>query len=138
MISMHKEYHQAFLLEPTKLRRLIDKIHERLGDHQNTVPVDTFNVFLTGDRREETTTLDQVLALDNSRKRKITRLEIECSASGPGAARPDHEVHIGFARPTPSGQAGGGAPIVAISVRSAAAGWASRTLAEVEEQIERT
>ena len=85
MIHVHKEYQQAFLVEPTKLGRLIDKIHERLGDHQNTTLHDSFEVFLTGNRREEMTTLDHVLALDNSRKHRITRLVITCSASSLGA-----------------------------------------------------
>ena len=66
MINVHKEYHQAFLLEPTKLGRLVDRIHERLSDHQATESHDLFEVFFTGNRREELTTLDQVLDLDNS------------------------------------------------------------------------
>lgn len=135
MINVYKEYYKAFLLEPTKLGRLVDKIHERLGDHQNK-PHDTFEVFLTGNRREEMTALDQVLALDNSRKHKITRLVVTCTASSLGAARPEHEVQVDFARPHPS-SSGGNSRVVAISVRSDAAGWASRTLSEVEEQVER-
>ena len=105
MIHVHKEYQEAFLLEPTKLGRLVDKIHERLGDHQNTTPHDTFEVFLTGNRREEMTTLDQVLALDNSSRHRITRLVITCSASTLGATRPEHEVQVDFARPNPATRA---------------------------------
>jgi len=44
MINVHKEYHQAFLLEPTKLRRLVDKIHERLGTNRGLHLNDTFEV----------------------------------------------------------------------------------------------
>lgn len=136
MVNVHKEYQQPFLLEPTKLGRLVDKIHERLGDHQKTKPHDTFEVFLTGNRHEEMTTLDQVLALDNSRKHKITRLVVTCSASSLGAARPEHEVQVDFGRTQPS-SSNGSSKVVAVSVRSDAAGWASRTLSEVEEQVER-
>jgi hypothetical protein len=103
MINVHKEYRQAFLLEPTKLLRLIDKIHERLEDHHGTTLHDTFEVFLSGDRREELTSLTQVLALDNSRKHKIKRLVVTCSASSPGAPRPEHEVQVDFARLQPTG-----------------------------------
>lgn len=136
MIHVHKEYQQAFLLEPTKLGRLIDKIHERLGDHQHTALHDSFEVFLTGNRREEMTRTDDVLALDNSRRHRIARLAITCSASSLSAGRPEHEVQVDFARPKPT-STGGSTNIVAISVRSDAGGWASRTLAEVEEQVER-
>lgn len=97
---------QPFLLEPTKLGRLVDKIHERLGDHQNIRLHDTFEVFLTGNRCEERTALDEVLALDNSRKHKITRLIVTCSASPPGAARPEHEVQVDFARTPQNNLAG--------------------------------
>jgi hypothetical protein len=137
MINVHKDYRQAFLLEPTKLERLVNTIHERLEDHEGTTPHDTFEVFLTGNRREELTALSQVLALDNSRKRRITRLVVTCSASSPGARRPEHEVQVDFARMQPN-SSGGNSQVVAVNVRSEAAGWASRTLSEVEEQVERT
>lgn len=136
MINLHKEYQQAFLVEPTKLGRLVDKIHERLGEHRNATLHDTFEVFLTGSRREEMTKLDDVLALDNSRRHKITRLAITCSASSLGATRPEHEVQVDFARPKPT-SSGGSTNIVAVSVRSDTAAWANHTLAEVEEQVER-
>jgi hypothetical protein len=136
MVHVHKEYKHAFLVEPTKLGRLVDTIHERLRDHQNASVHDTFEVFLTGSRREEMTKVDDVLALDNSRKHKITRLAITCSASSLGAARPEHEVQVDLGRPKPSSM-GGSTKLVAISVRSDTAAWANRTLSEVEEQVER-
>ena len=76
MIRVHKEYRQALLVEPTKLGRLVDKIHERLGDHQNANVHHTFEVFFTGSRREEMTKLDDVLALDNSRALSRTLLNL--------------------------------------------------------------
>jgi hypothetical protein len=36
MKHIDKGYQQSFLLERTKLTRLVDKIHERLADHTNT------------------------------------------------------------------------------------------------------
>ena len=135
MINAHKEYREAFLLEPTKLVRLVDKIHERLADLQNATLHDTFEVFLSGDRREELGTVEQVLALDNSRKRRITRLAIMCSASTVEGAQPEREVQVDFARPKSS--TNGDRKIVAISVRGGPADWASRTLSEIEEQVER-
>jgi hypothetical protein len=137
MINLHKDYQKAFLLEPTKLGRLVDTIHQRLDDHQNlTSRHDTYEVFLTGNRRQEMTSLEQVLALDNSHKRRISRLVLTCSASSLGAPRPEDEVQVDFGRsPTNSSSA---IKVVAISVRSETAGWAARSLSEVEEQIERS
>jgi hypothetical protein len=137
MTQIHKEYERPFVLEPTKLIRLIDIIHERLADQQNVTPHDSFEVFLAGNHREELTNLDDVLALDNSPARKIQRLLITCSASTAGAARPEHEVQVDFASPKTTAS-GGKTTVVAISARSDNRGWASRTLSEVEEQVERT
>lgn len=141
MTQIHKEYERYFLLEPTKLTRLINKIHERLADHQGTTTHDDFTVLLTGNRREELTNLDDVLALDNSQKQKIQRLLIVCSASTVGAVRPEHEVEVDFPSlqsPTSTAADGTKKVAVAITVRSDTRGWANRTLSEVEEQVERT
>lgn len=137
MKQVHKEYERAFLLEPTKLRRIVDTIHQRLADHTDTVPHDSFDVFLTGNQREVVTSIDAVLTIDNSRRHRINRLLINCSAKISAAPRPEHEVQVDFARPRP-GSGNVTTKVVAIEVRSDASGWASRTLAEVEEQVERT
>jgi hypothetical protein len=136
VIHLHKDYEKWFLVEPTKLRRLVDKIHERLREHGHATILNTFEVFFTGNRRDEMNELEDVLALDNSRRHKITRLTITCSGSSLGATRADHEVQVDFARPKPT-STGGTTNVVAISVRSDTAAWANRTLAEVEEQVER-
>jgi hypothetical protein len=139
MKHIHKEYQRPFLLEPTKLYRLVGKIHERFEDHPNSTLYDRFEVFLSGSRREEMTTVNDVLDLDNSRKHKIERLVLVCSASTPDAARPEYEVQIDFGYPKPSGPApNSSTKLVAVSVRSDDNAWASRTLSEVEEQVERT
>src|SRR5437899_3201042 len=127
-MQVHKEYAQAFLLEPTKLTRIVDKIHERLADHQCTTTRDHFEVFLSGKRREELTSVDAVIALENSRKHKILRLVITCSAGRKGAARLEHEIQVDF-----GGQGTGSTSntrVIAISVRSDAPGWPGRTLSE--------
>jgi hypothetical protein len=136
-VQLNKDYQRAFLLEPTKLTRLVNQIHERLADHQPGSQHDRFEVYLSGDRHEELTNVDDVLALDNSSRRKIERLVIVCSASAPGAAQPEHQIEVDFARPKTS-TGGGKQKIVAISVRSQDGSWARRTLSEVEEQVERT
>jgi hypothetical protein len=133
MKQIHKDYVRSFSLEKTKLDRLMDIIHARLGDHQNTAKRDDFEVFLSGERREEMTSTDEVLKLDNSRKSKIQRLLITGCASTEGAARPEHEIQVDF-----DGRISQNKTKVIISVRSDDAGWSDRALSEVEEQVERT
>lgn len=136
-MQIHKQYDRSFLLETTKLVSLVNTIRDRLADHHGTTAHDSFQVFLSGDRVEELTDVDEVLALDNSRKRKIQRLVIVCSASTPGAAKAEHEVHVDFGR-MKTGSMNKKNTVVAINVRSDDSPWANRALADVEEQVERT
>jgi hypothetical protein len=53
MKKVDKEYPQPFLLEPTKLNRIVDTIHASFAGIPNATLHDNFEVFLTGDRREE-------------------------------------------------------------------------------------
>jgi hypothetical protein len=140
MKQIHKEYAESFQLEPTKLTRILDKIHERLEEHAHTTKRNHFEVFMSGNRREEMASVEDVLKLENSRKHKIQRVLVVCSASAEGSARPEHEVQVDFcvAKTKVEGEAINVGKVVAISVRSDATGWASRTLSEVEEQVERT
>lgn len=134
MKQIHKDYERPFLLEKTKLDRLMDIIHDRLREHQGTTRRDDFEVVESGQRREEMTSVEDVLKLDNSRKSKIQRLLITCCASTEGAARPEHEIQVDF-----DGRIVGKSKTkVIVSVRSDDAGWSDRALSEVEEQVERT
>jgi hypothetical protein len=134
MKQIHKDYERPFLLEKTKLDRILDVIHGRLGEHQDTTKRDDFEVSLSGQRREEMTSVNDVLKLDNSRKSKIQRLLITCCASSEGAARPEHEIQVDFDGRTIANNK----TKVIVSVRSGDAGWSDRALSEVEEQVERT
>jgi hypothetical protein len=136
-MKIDKGYQKPFLIEPTKLTRLVEKIHERLGEHADTTTNDLFEVFLSGNRHEELTSLDSVLALENSSKYAIQRLLVTCSTATKGAVRPEYEVQVGFGREKKM-QQGNTGNLVEVSVRSDAPGWANRTLSEVEEQVERT
>jgi hypothetical protein len=50
MKQIHKDYERAFLLEKTKLDRVMDIIHSLLGEHHNTTKHDHFEVSLSGQR----------------------------------------------------------------------------------------
>jgi hypothetical protein len=138
MKQIDKEYTQPFLIEPTKLTRIVDKIHERLHEHADTTTHDSFEVFMPGNRREVMNSVDAVLALDNSSRQKIQRLILICAAGSPGASRPEHEVQVDFGKPKATGTTGTTTKVVEISVRSEVSGWAGHTLSDVEEQVERT
>ncbi len=133
MTQIHKEYVKSFLLEPTKLTRIVDQIHGRLADQKGAKVQDHFHVFLSNNRQEELSSLDQVLALENSKRYKIERLLVTSSSVMDGAVH--HQVELDFAGPKSNTDR---TKVVALRVRSDETGWASRTLSEVEEQLERT
>ena len=138
MKQIHKDYYGPFLLEPTKLTRLLDRIHERLGEQKPTQILDHFEVFLSGNRREEMETLDEVLAVENSRRHRIERLLLISSAATDGAIRPEYEVQVDFGVLKTVQNSNNKSRVIAVSVSSDHSGWASQTLSEVEEQVERT
>jgi hypothetical protein len=137
MHTVEKTYQQPFLVEPTKLERLLELIHQRMADHQPSNPQDAFELFLTGNRREEMTRLSDVLATDNSNRHRVRRLIVSCTATSMAGPTLAHQAHVDFGLPmrTPNG---GNTTAIAVRVQSESAGWANRTLAEIEEQIERT
>ncbi len=139
MRTVQKEYQQPFILEPTKLTRFVNLIHERLEDYGFHDQQDSFEVHLTNNVVDELTSLEEVLALENSRKQKIQRLIIRCSA-GPGADEALPElVEADFDSKAPAkDKPENKVAKVSITVRSVRAAWASRTLSELEEQVERT
>jgi hypothetical protein len=137
MTRAYKEYNRHFLLEPTKLNRIVDTIHSCIGTIAGVTLHDNFQLYLKGDRREELSSVDEVLATDNSRKYKIERLAIHCSAVG--APRTEYEAQVDFGGPSNSQQSHGvKTKVVAITIKSDNPSWNSRTLSQVEEQVERT
>jgi len=126
MKQVNKEYAQPFLLEPTKLSRIVDTIHGSLEGIPAATVHDSFELFLAGNRREEMGTVEAVLAVDNSRKHRIERLVILCLASTQGATKSDREIQVDFGGPSSFRSNNGVAPkVVSISVRGEAGGGAA-------------
>ena len=122
----------------------MEVIHERLGDYPDKIITDHFQVFMEGNRCDELTSLEQVLAVENSKKHKIQRLVIVSSAATNGARKPEHEVTVdyGVVKP-PKAKAStppstSTAKLVTLEVRSNSPRWNRQTLSHVEEQLERT
>jgi hypothetical protein len=137
--AIRKEYKRPFILEETKLTRLLEVMHGCLAS-PDVVTNDHFEVFLGKNRVEEATNLDEVFGTVNSRENPVHRLVLTCSAPAPNPGHRSHEIQVDFdgeaieTSPTPSG------PIrkITVIIRSDAHGWASRTLSAVEEQVDRT
>jgi len=81
MTQIQKVYDRAFLLEPTKLNRVVGVIHERLRDHSAYSLQDSYEVSLSNQHVEQTAKLEDVLALDNTRKHRIQRLLVACAVT---------------------------------------------------------
>jgi hypothetical protein len=139
--TIHKQYERSFLLEATKLTRLLEVIHDCLRSEALPFGRDRFHLFLSGDRTEEATTLEEVFAVENSKKHAIKRLLVIASAGSQSDGRPENEVQVDFDSQALSGSPPGAMhkrAKILVTVRSDDPGWASTTLSAVEEQIERT
>lgn len=119
MSQVYKEYNHRFLLEPTKLTRIVDTVHDCIATVPGITLHDNFELFLKGERREELSGVDAVVATDNSRKHKIQRLAFHCSAAVVGSPRTEYAVQVDFGGLSNSQQtAGTKAKVVSIAVKS--------------------
>jgi hypothetical protein len=125
---------KRFELEPTKLTKLVQVMHEKLagpGDQS-----DSYVVYMVGAKPVERQTLAEVLALDNSKKHRIVRLRIHSECSAPNGTSPRSEIDVDFGATfkTESGSQTG----VSIEVAGESGGWTADTLSEIEQQVERS
>jgi hypothetical protein len=133
-----KEYIRPFVVEDTKLTRLLEVIHECLAS-PGFVPDDHFEVF-GKDRVDEASTLDEVFKTANSRENPVHRLVVTCPAA-PASENHGNQIRVDF-----DGEAFKGGPAsppppaqrITVRITSDAHGWANRTLSAVEEQVDRT
>src|ERR1700687_4391400 len=140
MALANMEYPKPFILEPTKLERLLDVMHELLANHPDTTIHDHFEVFMARSRGEQLKSLDEVLALENSKKYRIERLTIRSIASTPDSPA-DYEIKVDFGvvKPPKGAQpTSATAKMVTVDVRSHVPAWNRQVLSQVEEQVERT
>ncbi len=121
----------------------MEVIHERLGDYPNTTVHDHFEVFMAGNRCDELNSVEQVLAVENSKKHRVERLLIVSSSTTEGARLPEHEVRVDFGvvkhqKTSTGATTSTTSKLVTVEVRSDAPNWNRQTLSQVEEQVERT
>lgn len=135
MRLIHKEYKQHFLVEPTKLDKLVDVIQGSLAEHRGRV-LKSYEVVFKGDRSDTFDNIDDVYRLDNSKKGKIQRLLITMSSTPDGDSKPNHEAQVDFSvlRQEKKDRL----VTTQVKIRSDSTSWASRTLADIEQQTDRT
>ena len=141
MVLANMEYPKPFILEPTKLERLLEVMHELLASRPGTATVrDHFEVFMTRSHGEQLENLDDVLALDNSKKYRIERLTIRSlAADAHNVVAYDIKVDFGVVKPRKGAQpTSATAKMVTVDARSDVLTWNRQVLSQVEEQIERT
>jgi hypothetical protein len=136
MRIVKKTYQRAFILEPTKLTRLVGVIHERLEDHPCDNQSDTFEVFLSDNSVELLRSLEEVLALENSKKHKIKRVLITSKSIQDG--NDQDLVTLDFDSKAVDQNNKNMSSKISVVVQGQSASWANRTLSEIEEQLERT
>lgn len=144
MRSIQKEYQHHFLLEATKLNKLVNVLDDAATEPNVTLNK-SYEVFFKDDRRDEFNNIEDVLRLDNDNKGKIQRLLINFTSTKIGEGKPQHIVQVDFSllghqKKVSSSifSTANSDPTIDVSVKSESASWATRTLAEVEQQVERT
>jgi hypothetical protein len=123
MPRITKTYHSPFIVDESKLTRLVTIMRDQVSD----ITPDTsehYDVHLSNNTVIETHQLAHVLALDNTRKNRITRIVVQCGTANVTITEADFD-----GRP-PSD--------VRVTVTGEDSKWANETLSAVEEQVERT
>lgn len=134
MPTARKLFNCPFLLEKSKLTRLLEVIESRFKQAHIATPQFAFGVELPGQKVIETESIDEVLSLDNSKRSRIQGLSITCRSSE-GTAEP----HGSASRPSLLIDFDGtGKPAIMLTVRGDKPTWVSETFSAAEEQIERT
>jgi len=125
-----KEYAKPFVVEETKLTAIVAKLEQqfRAGGCEDVQP--RFDLTFSNGVRELLDSSEKVLATDNSSKRRVPRLLPMWEAS-------DKRVQVDFMGYS-SDPNRARAKVIAVRVDSSDAGWRDRTLAAIEEQVERT
>jgi hypothetical protein len=97
---------------------------------------------MTGNRGEQLKSLEEVLALENSKKYRVERLLIVSSASTGDDLHPgEYEIRVDFGvvkQPKGAAANASAVKLVTVDVRSDALSWNRQVLSQVEEQVERT
>src|SRR5690349_21324706 len=105
-----RRYDSPFLVDPSKLMKLMGVIRQRL-DETALVRAEHFEMYLSSGRVIGCSSLEDILTIDNSKKNRLERLKCSCSTSRQDRRTAEHELEVEF-----DGQ--GRVPTVIISAMS--------------------
>ncbi len=83
MSVLKKEFNSPFIVDKSKLRRLIEVAEAKFKEGGNSKF--EFEAHLSGQKVVETGSVDEILALDNSKRNRVERLAINCTGTAPGS-----------------------------------------------------
>ncbi|MFL6283088.1 MAG: hypothetical protein ACJ74Q_08080 [Pyrinomonadaceae bacterium] len=129
MRTIYKEYNSAFIVEKSKVNRLIGIVQEKLNEF-GLQTSEQFEAHLSGHKTFETNSLAEIFELDNSHRNRIKQLTVKCAVNALGATIPEHQVRIDFDGELPTD--------ISITIESQNTKWAMDTMSVAEEQVERT
>lgn len=122
--SILNSYEGAFILEKTKLIRIIDVIEKSFQKTPNGSIQKSFLTKFNNGKEASLGTIDEVFNLDNGIKNKVTELKIRYEKE-----ENKIDVHFDGDRKT---------PVIYIGIESDNLQWSNESFAEIEEQTERT
>jgi hypothetical protein len=129
MPAARKTFKSPFLLEKSKLTRLLEAVKARF--EQAALPAHLlFQVQLRGQKLIQTASLDEVLAIDNSSKSRIEDLYVTCGDTETSDTPRNHIITVDFDGSPPAS--------IEVGVRGKDSAWVNETFAAIEEQVERT
>jgi hypothetical protein len=93
---IRKRYRSAFVVERSKLTRLLAVIRNALHHHEGGFYRESFEAHLAGAKGVATEDIQHILELDNSERSRVEGLLIRCEANPEPGDVPAHEIEIDF------------------------------------------
>lgn len=129
MITIERAYDAGFVVDRSKMTRLISVINESFAQANAQCKIE-YEVHLSSGRVLTMTMMDDVLDHDNSKRNRVERLSIRAESNmDQSAENSRYYCEVDFI---------GRKPAVVIEVDSVDAGWGYELMSLLEEQVERT
>ena len=126
--TLRKQFNSPFIVEKSKLKRLIEVLDAKFTENGTSLKFE-FEAHLSGQKVIETACVEEVLALDNSKRNRVERLVMNCAGTVE-AEEVKRGLLIDFDGRTSA--------TIYLAVRADNAAWAGEVFRVAEEQVERT
>lgn len=126
LLSVSRGYDSPFVLDGTKLTRIVEVLQERFAA-LNSPAVLRYEIRLANGRIQEVSELADLLAMDNTVRNPLMALNLNAKTTG---TQPGPECILKYEI--------SGNENIRLTVKSADSKWANQLFAAVEEQVERT